>query len=70
MAEAYKLKGDYSLAKEAIEHIPEIYFSNLYVKAYLLDGEDKFEAATKEASLCFEHLIWMLEILGEIYLKN
>ena len=70
MAEAYKAKGNYSLAKEAIEHIPEIYFSNLYVKAYLLDGEDKFEAATKEASLCFEHLIWMLEILGEIYLKN
>lgn len=70
MAEAYKSKGDYSLAKEAIEHIPEIYFSNLYVKAYLLDGEDKFEAATKEASLCFEHLIWMLEILGEIYLEK
>lgn len=70
MAEAYKSNGDYSLAKEAIEHIPEIYFSNLYVKAYLLDGEDKFEAATKEASLCFEHLIWMLEILGEIYLEK
>ncbi|MBQ7760629.1 MAG: helix-turn-helix domain-containing protein [Clostridia bacterium] len=70
MAEAYKSKGDYSLAKEAIEHIPEIYFSNLYVKAYLLEGEEKFEAAIKEASLCFEHLVWMLEILGEIYLKN
>lgn len=70
MAEAYKSKGEYSLAKEAIEHIPEIYFSKLYVKAYLLDGEDKYEAATKEASLCFEHLIWMLEILGDIYLEK
>ena len=69
MAEAYKAKGEYQLAKDAIEHIPEIYFSNLYVKAYLLEGEEQFEAATKEASLCFEHLVWMLEILGDIYLK-
>ena len=70
MAEAYKAKGEYELAKEAIEHIPEIYFSNLYVKAYLLEGEEKYEAAAKESSLCLEHLIWMLEILGEIYLKK
>jgi len=70
MAEAYKAKGEYELAKESIEHIPEIYFSNLYVKAYLLEGEEKYEAACKEASLSFEHLVWMLEILGEIYLKN
>ena len=61
---------DEPVNKESIEHIPEVYFSNLYVKAYLLDGEDKFEAATKEASLCFEHLIWMLEILGNIYTKT
>ena len=70
MAEAYKAMGEYQLAKDAIEHIPEIYFSNLYVKAYLLDGEEKLEAATKEASLCFEHLVGMLEILGETHLEN
>ncbi len=70
MAEAYKAKGEYELAKEAIEHIPEIYFSNLYVKAYLLEGEEKYEAAVKESSLCLEHLVWMLEILGEIYLEK
>ncbi len=70
MAEAYKAKGEYELAKEAIEHIPEIYFSNLYVKAYLLEGEEQFEAATRESSVSFEDLIWMLEILGEIYLKK
>ena len=69
MAEAYMAKGEYRLAKDAIEHIPEIYFSNLYVKACLLDGSDKWEAATKEAALCFEHLVCMLEILGEIYLR-
>jgi len=70
MAEAYKAKGEYQLAKDAIEHIPEMYFSNLYVKAYLLEGEEQFEAAVKEAALCLEHLLWMLEITGEIYLKN
>ena len=70
MAEAYKAKGEYELAKEAIDHIPEIYFSNLYVKAYLLEGEEKYEAAVKESSLCLEHLVWMLEILGEIYLEK
>ena len=70
MAEAYKARGEYELAKEAIEHIPEVYFSNLYVKAYLLEGEEKYEAAVKESSLCLEHLVLMLEILGEIYLEK
>ncbi|MBR4053997.1 MAG: helix-turn-helix domain-containing protein [Clostridia bacterium] len=70
MAEAYKAKGEYQAAREAIDHIPEIYFSNLYVKAYLLEGEEQYEAAAKEASLCLEHLVWMLEILAEIYRKK
>lgn len=70
LAEAYKSMGEYELCKEAIDNIPEIYFSNLYVKAYLLEGKEKYESAIKEASLCFEHLIWMLEILAEIHLKN
>ena len=70
MAEAYKAKGEYELAKDAIEHIPEIYFSNLYVKAHLLEGDEKYEAAVKESSLCLEHLVRMLEILGEIYLEK
>ena len=31
MAEAYKSLGDYSMCKEAVEKIPEVYFSNLYL---------------------------------------
>ena len=50
MAEAYKAKGEYQSAKDAIDRIPEIYFSNLYVKACLLDGQERFEAAAKEAA--------------------
>ena len=70
LAEAYKFMGEYELCKDAINNIPEIYFSNLYVKAYLLDGKDKLEASIKEASVCFEHLVWMLEISAELYLEN
>lgn len=70
MAEAYKAKGKYELAKEAIKHIPEIYFSNLSVKALLLEGEEKYEAAVKESALCLQNLVSMLEILGEIYLEK
>lgn len=70
MAEAYKAMSEYELCKEAINNIPEIYFSNLYVKAYLLEGKERYEAVAKETALCFEHLIWMLEISAEIYLQN
>ena len=67
MAEAYKSLGDFSMCKEAIEKIPEFYFSNLSVKAELLEGEERFEAAVKEKHLCMEHLIRMLSILAEHY---
>ena len=67
MAEAYKSLGDLSMCKEAIEKIPEVYFSNLYVKADLLEGDKKFEAADKEKHLSLEHLIYMLYILSDHY---
>ena len=67
MAEAYKSMGEYALCKQAIEKIPETYFSNLYVKADLLDGEEKYEAANKEKNLCLEHMIYMLYILADHY---
>lgn len=70
MAEAYKAMGEYQSAKDAIDRIPEIYFSNLYVKAHLLEGEEQLEAASKEAALCYEHLLRMLEIMGGIYLEK
>ena len=42
----------------------------MYVDAYLLEGDDSFEGAVKEAGLCFDHLIFMLEILSKHYLRN
>lgn len=70
MAEAYKSIGEYSLAKEAIENIPEIYFSKLSVAAKLLEGEDMFEAAVKHKSIAFEDIIDMCELLASYYDDN
>lgn len=70
MAEAYKASGEYALAKAAIEEIPEIYFTKLQVKALLLDGEDMFEAAVKQKSLSFEHLLEMLMELSDYYAEK
>ena len=69
MAEAYKAKGEYQLAKDAIEHIPEIYFTKLGVTAQLLEGEEMYEAAQKQKNISAEDLINMLIIAGK-YLKE
>ena len=69
MAEAYKAKGAYQLAKDAIEHIPEIYFTKLSVAAQLLEGEEMYEAAQKQKNLSAEDLIDMLIVAGK-YLKE
>ena len=69
MAEAYKAKGEYQLAKDAIEHIPEIYFTRLGIAARLLEGEEMYEAAQKQKNISAEDLINMLIIAGK-YLKE
>jgi len=68
MAEAYAAQGDLSAAKDAIEHIPEIYFTKLEVAARLLEGEDAYEAAQKQKNLSAEDLIDMLIITGKYLL--
>ncbi len=65
MAEAYKAQGDYPLMKNAIENIPEIYFSKLEVMAQLLEGHDRYEAAQKQKNLSAGTLIDMLIIAGK-----
>ena len=65
MAEAYKAKGEYPLAKDAIEHIPEIYFTKLGVAAQLLDGEESYESAQKQKNISAGDLIEMLIIAGK-----
>ena len=65
MAEAYKAKGEYQLVKDAIEHIPEIYFTKLGVAAHLLEGEEMYEAAQKQKNLSADDLIDMLIVAGK-----
>lgn len=67
LAYAYKKKGDLKSAENAIEQIPEIYFTKLTEIAYLLDGEPKFNAAEKQKWISFENLIQMMWKLAECY---
>ena len=48
MAKAYKSQGEYKLTKEAVEHIPEIYFTKLEIAAQLLEGDEMYEATQKQ----------------------
>ena len=64
---AYKAKGDLESAEAAIEQIPEIYFTKLTEKAYLLSGKAKFEAAEKQKWISFENLLQMMWKLAEYY---
>ena len=65
MAEAYAAQGDLTAAKDAVEHIPEIYFTKLEVAARLLEGEAAYEAAQKQKNISAEDLIDMLIIAGK-----
>lgn len=70
LAYAYKAKGDLESAEAAIEQIPEIYFTKLTEKAYLLLGKAKFEAAEKQKWISFENLLQMMWKLAEYYEEN
>ncbi len=67
LAYAYKAKGDVESAKEAIERIPEIYFTKLTEMAYLFEGAPKREAAEKQKWISFENLLQMMWKLAECY---
>ncbi len=70
LAYAYKAKGDFKSAEVAIEQIPEMTFTKLTEKAYLLSGEAKFEAAEKQKLISSENLIQMMWKLAEYYEEN
>ena len=70
MAETYKSIGEYALAKDAIEHIPEIYFTKLGVAAKLLEDEDMFHPANQQKLISFEDLINMYDFLADYYIKR
>lgn len=67
IAEIYKKRNEMALCKETIDKIPEIYFSNLQLKAMLLEGDDMYYAAVKEKNIAADTLIEMLVRLAEYY---
>ena len=48
LAYAYKAKGDFESARKAIDIIPDIRFSNQRLKATILEGKEKWDAACQE----------------------
>ncbi len=67
MAHAYESLGDYAMMKAALEHIPEIYFTRLQLKAEMLRGEERFEPAHKQKRLSADWTVDMLLILADCY---
>lgn len=67
LAYAYKAKGEIKSAEAAIEQIPEIYFTKLTEKAFLLSGKAKFEAAEKQKWISLENMIQMMWKMAECY---
>ena len=70
LAETYKKIGEYQLAKDCIECIPELYFTKLEIAAKFLEGKDSYEAARKQRNISAIDLIDMLIIIGKYYQEN
>lgn len=67
LAETHKARGEYELAKLALEKIPEIYFTKLQFQALLLEGEDMYAPAWGQKELAAEMLVDMLLRLAAYY---
>lgn len=67
MAEAYKAMGEYSLCKNAIELIPEFFFTHLEEKALLLDGDDMFHPAWQQKEQSLDSFVLMTMRLADYY---
>lgn len=67
LAETYAEKGEYALAKDTLEKIPEIYFTKLQLEAKLLKGEDMFAPAQNQKDISAEMLVDMFLVLAYYY---
>jgi len=70
MAHAYKAKNDIDSARGAIELVPEFYFSCLRLKANILEGEEKWNAACAEEGEALYSLIFIKSIIAEYHTGN
>lgn len=70
MAETYKEMGEYSLCKQAIDLIPEYFFTHREEKALLLEGEDMFRPAWQQKEQSLETAIGMNMRIADYYEEN
>lgn len=67
MAETYKTMGEYALCKQAIDLIPEFFFTHREEKALLLEGEDMFRPAWQQKEESLDTFVWMCARLADYY---
>lgn len=67
MAEAYRAMGEYSLCKNAIDLIPEFFFTHLEEKALLLEGDDMFHPAWQQKEQSLDSFVLMTMRLADYY---
>ena len=67
LAETYKEIGEYALCKQAIDLIPEYFFTHREEKALLLEGEDMFRPAWQQKCQSMETYISMTQRLADYY---
>ena len=67
LAYAYNAKGDEESAVNALEQIPEIYFTKLSELSFIVSGDRKYEVAEKQKWISFEILIQMMWKIAEYY---
>ncbi len=70
LAQTYKAMGEYALTRETLEQIPDIYFTQLQLRAMLLEGEDMYEPACLQKDLAAEWLVEMLLRLAQYDRQN
>ncbi|MBQ8835242.1 MAG: helix-turn-helix domain-containing protein [Oscillospiraceae bacterium] len=67
LAETYKAMGEYALCKNAIDLIPEFFFTHREEKALLLEGEDMFRPAWQQKEQSIDSFLWMSMRLADYY---
>ncbi len=70
LAHAYRAKGDFESVQAVLDEIPELYFTKLTESAYLLEGEKKIEAASKQKWISFRNLLDMMTEIALYYEKE
>ena len=67
LAETYKEMGEYALCKNAIDLIPEFFFTHREEKALLLEGEDMFRPAWQQKCQSMETMLYMTMRIADYY---